>query len=149
LEDNPLLLRLKELESLERLVEKVGRIDLHAGDGQGLDALLTRLVRFRPAEPREPGRVAHGRPFIFPTTRSPGSSEGKPHCAAPGRSFCTVFITAPTIDSNDSAMKKPEVPRLRCVCRVAHALLALAQLRLQRLQAVLEQRQLVWKPSPP
>jgi len=50
MEDNPLLLRLKELESLERLVEKVGRIDLHAGDGQGLDALLTRLVRFRPAE---------------------------------------------------------------------------------------------------
>jgi regulator of protease activity HflC (stomatin/prohibitin superfamily) len=47
MEDNPLLLRLKELESLERLVEKVGRIDLHAGDGQGLDALLTRLVRFK------------------------------------------------------------------------------------------------------
>ena len=33
MEDNPLLLRLKELESLERLVEKVGRIDLHAGGG--------------------------------------------------------------------------------------------------------------------
>jgi len=50
MEDNPLLLRLKELESLERLVEKVGRIDLHAGDGQGLDALLTKLVRFKPAD---------------------------------------------------------------------------------------------------
>lgn len=50
MEENPLLLRLKELESLERLVEKVGRIDLHAGDGQGLDALLTRLVRIKPAE---------------------------------------------------------------------------------------------------
>ena len=50
MEDNPLLLRLKELESLERLVEKVGRIDLHAGDGQGLDALLNKLVRLRPAE---------------------------------------------------------------------------------------------------
>jgi regulator of protease activity HflC (stomatin/prohibitin superfamily) len=50
MEENPLLLRLKELESLERLVEKVGRIDLHAGDGQGLDALLTRLVRLKPAE---------------------------------------------------------------------------------------------------
>ena len=50
MEDNPLLLRLKELESLERLVEKVGRIDLHAGDGQGLDALLTKLVRIKPAE---------------------------------------------------------------------------------------------------
>ena len=44
MEDNPLLLRLKELEALERLVEKVGRIDLHAGNGaNGLDALLTNL----------------------------------------------------------------------------------------------------------
>ena len=51
MEDNPLLLRLKELESLERLVEKVGRIDLHAGDGAGLDALLTRLVRLKAPEP--------------------------------------------------------------------------------------------------
>jgi regulator of protease activity HflC (stomatin/prohibitin superfamily) len=51
MEENPLLLRLKELESLERLVEKVGRIDLHAGEGQGLDALLTKLVRLRASEP--------------------------------------------------------------------------------------------------
>jgi regulator of protease activity HflC (stomatin/prohibitin superfamily) len=51
MEDNPLLLRLKELESLERLVEKVGRIDLHAGDGAGLDALLTRLVRLKADAP--------------------------------------------------------------------------------------------------
>ena len=50
MEENPLLLRLKELESLERLVEKVGRIDLHAGEGQGLDALLNKLVRLKPAE---------------------------------------------------------------------------------------------------
>jgi regulator of protease activity HflC (stomatin/prohibitin superfamily) len=50
MEENPLLLRLKELESLERLVEKVGRIDLHAGAGEGLDALLNRLVRLKPAE---------------------------------------------------------------------------------------------------
>jgi len=50
MEENPLLLRLKELESLERLVEKVGRIDLHAGEGQGLDALLTRLVRIKQAD---------------------------------------------------------------------------------------------------
>ncbi len=50
MEENPLLLRLKELVSLERLVEKVGRIDLHVGDGRGLDALLTRLVRLKPAE---------------------------------------------------------------------------------------------------
>jgi regulator of protease activity HflC (stomatin/prohibitin superfamily) len=47
MEDNPLLLRLKELESIERLVEKVGRIDLHAGEGQGLDALLDKLVRLK------------------------------------------------------------------------------------------------------
>lgn len=50
MEENPLLLRLKELESLERLVEKVGRIDLHAGNGEGLDALLTRLVRLKASE---------------------------------------------------------------------------------------------------
>jgi regulator of protease activity HflC (stomatin/prohibitin superfamily) len=47
MEENPLLLRLKELESIERLVEKVGRIDLHAGEGQGFDALLTKLVRLK------------------------------------------------------------------------------------------------------
>ena len=50
MEENPLLLRLKELESLERLVEKVGRIDLHAGEGQGFDALLSRLVRLKAPE---------------------------------------------------------------------------------------------------
>ena len=48
MEDNPLLLRLKELEALEKLVEKVGRIDLHAGSGAGgLDALLQGLYRLR------------------------------------------------------------------------------------------------------
>ncbi len=47
MEENPLLLRLKELESLEKLVEKVGRIDLHAGDSGGFDALLTKLVRLK------------------------------------------------------------------------------------------------------
>jgi len=50
MEDNPLLLRLKELESIERLVEKVGKIDLHAGEREGLDALLTRLVRLKAPE---------------------------------------------------------------------------------------------------
>lgn len=46
MEDNPLLLRLKELEALEKLVEKVGRIDLHAGrDTVGFDALLSNLYR--------------------------------------------------------------------------------------------------------
>jgi len=44
MENNPLLLRLKELEALEKLVEKVGRIDLHTGSGAGgFDALLTKL----------------------------------------------------------------------------------------------------------
>jgi regulator of protease activity HflC (stomatin/prohibitin superfamily) len=48
MEDNPLLLRLKELEALEKLVEKVGRIDLHAGAGAGgFDALLQNLYRLR------------------------------------------------------------------------------------------------------
>jgi len=46
MEDNKLLLRLKELESLEKLVEKVGRIDLHASQGQGLEAILKSLFRF-------------------------------------------------------------------------------------------------------
>ena len=46
--DNPLLLRLKELEALEKLVEKVGRIDLHAGAGVGgFDALLHNLYSLR------------------------------------------------------------------------------------------------------
>lgn len=47
MEDNPLLLRLKELEALEKLVEKVGRIDLHTGNtaGGGFDALLQNLYK--------------------------------------------------------------------------------------------------------
>ncbi len=46
MENNPLLLRLKELEALEKLVEKVGRIDLHAGNGAGgFEALLTNLYK--------------------------------------------------------------------------------------------------------
>jgi hypothetical protein len=48
MEDNPLLLRLKELEALEKLVEKVGRIDLHTGNtAGGFDALLQNLYRLR------------------------------------------------------------------------------------------------------
>ena len=48
MEDNPLLLRLKELEALEKLVEKVGRIDLHTGAGAGgFDALLQNLYSLR------------------------------------------------------------------------------------------------------
>ena len=45
MEDNPLLIRLKELEALEKLVEKVGRIDLHTGDTGGFDAMLQRLYK--------------------------------------------------------------------------------------------------------
>jgi regulator of protease activity HflC (stomatin/prohibitin superfamily) len=57
MEDNPLLLRLKELEALEKLVEKVGRIDLHAGGGAGgLDALLQNLYRLR-TEPDGGGKT--------------------------------------------------------------------------------------------
>ena len=48
MEDNPLLLRLKEMETLERLMEKVGRVDLHASDGKGLDAMLGGLLRLEP-----------------------------------------------------------------------------------------------------
>ena len=47
MEENPLLLRLKELETLEKLVEKVGKIDLHAGSGAGLDALLQGLWKLK------------------------------------------------------------------------------------------------------
>ncbi len=31
-------------------VHEVGHIDLHAGDGQGFDALLNKLVRLKSAE---------------------------------------------------------------------------------------------------
>jgi regulator of protease activity HflC (stomatin/prohibitin superfamily) len=55
MEDNPLLLRLKELEALEKLVEKVGRIGLHTGAGAGgFDALLQNLYRLN----GEAGKVA-------------------------------------------------------------------------------------------
>jgi regulator of protease activity HflC (stomatin/prohibitin superfamily) len=50
MEDNPTLLRLKELESLERVTEKIGRIDVHAGSGEGLNVLVDRLVNLRPRD---------------------------------------------------------------------------------------------------
>ena len=50
MDENPTLLRLKELETLERLMEKVGHIDLHTG-AEGLDAMLTGLLRPRRALP--------------------------------------------------------------------------------------------------
>ncbi len=46
LEDNPILLRLKELETLERVVEKVDRISVTGG----LDSLLGDLVRIRDSQ---------------------------------------------------------------------------------------------------
>jgi regulator of protease activity HflC (stomatin/prohibitin superfamily) len=50
MEDNPTLMRLKELEALERVTEKVGRIDLHASNGEGLNAVLDRLVSLKPRD---------------------------------------------------------------------------------------------------
>lgn len=43
MEDNPLLVRLKELETLEKVAEKVGKITVHGG----LDSLLGSLVKMR------------------------------------------------------------------------------------------------------
>lgn len=51
MEDNPLLMRLKELESLEKLVEKVGRIDLSTGGAPSLDARLTQVWRLQADKP--------------------------------------------------------------------------------------------------
>jgi regulator of protease activity HflC (stomatin/prohibitin superfamily) len=50
MEDNPTLLRLKELEALERVTEKIGRVDVHASNGQGLNAVLDQLVSLRPRD---------------------------------------------------------------------------------------------------
>jgi hypothetical protein len=41
-------MRLKELEALERVTEKIGRIDVVAGSGEGLEVLTNRLVRLQP-----------------------------------------------------------------------------------------------------
>lgn len=43
MEDNPTLMRLKELEALEKLVEKVGTIELRSADG--FDAMLSGLLK--------------------------------------------------------------------------------------------------------
>ncbi|MAK64792.1 MAG: membrane protease subunit, stomatin/prohibitin [Maricaulis sp.] len=51
MDDHPGLMRLKELEALERLTEKVGRIDVHqTSEGTGLPALLDTLMGRRTAE---------------------------------------------------------------------------------------------------
>lgn len=43
--DNPVLMRLKELEALERVTEKIGNIDVRTGSGEGLEVLTNRLVK--------------------------------------------------------------------------------------------------------
>lgn len=50
MEDNPTLLRLKELEALERVVDNVGNVDVHASSGEGLNAVLDRLVTLKPRD---------------------------------------------------------------------------------------------------
>lgn len=49
MEDNPTLLRLKELEALERVTEKIGRIDVQTGD-RGLTGILDQLVSLKPRD---------------------------------------------------------------------------------------------------
>ena len=44
MEDNPVALRLKELEVLERIAEKIDRIQVNGG----LDNILTDLIRMNP-----------------------------------------------------------------------------------------------------
>ncbi|MEM9312507.1 MAG: SPFH domain-containing protein [Pseudomonadota bacterium] len=43
--DNPVLMRLKELEALERVTDKIGHIEVKTGSGQGLEALTDQLVK--------------------------------------------------------------------------------------------------------
>ncbi|MEM6909285.1 MAG: SPFH domain-containing protein [Pseudomonadota bacterium] len=43
--DNPVLMRLKELEALERVTEKIGHIDVRTGSNEGLEVLTNRLVK--------------------------------------------------------------------------------------------------------
>lgn len=49
MEDNPVLLRLKELEALEKVSEKVGNVIV----GNGMDGVLEDLVRIRPRNRKE------------------------------------------------------------------------------------------------
>jgi len=49
MEDNPILLRLKELEALEKVSEKVGNVIV----GSGMDGVLEDLVRIRPRKTTE------------------------------------------------------------------------------------------------
>jgi hypothetical protein len=43
MEDNPVALRLKELEVLERIAEKIDRISVNGS----LDSILTELIRLK------------------------------------------------------------------------------------------------------
>ena len=43
MEDNPLLVRLKELETLEKIAEKVGKLTVYGG----LDGLLERTIKLK------------------------------------------------------------------------------------------------------
>ena len=49
MEDNPILLRLKELEALEKVSEKVGNVIV----GNGMDGVLDDLVRIKPRDRKE------------------------------------------------------------------------------------------------
>ena len=49
MEDNPILLRLKELEALEKVSEKVGNVIV----GNGMDGVLDDLVRIKPRNRKE------------------------------------------------------------------------------------------------
>jgi len=49
MEDNPVLLRLKELEALEKVSEKIGNVIV----GNGMDGVLEDLVRIRPRNGKE------------------------------------------------------------------------------------------------
>lgn len=46
MQDNPVLMRLKELEALEKVSEKIGQVVV----GNGMEGVLTDLVRLRPPE---------------------------------------------------------------------------------------------------
>ncbi len=47
MESNSVALRLKELETLEKLTEKIGSLSVHTGAGAGLESLLSDLVRLK------------------------------------------------------------------------------------------------------
>ncbi len=54
MENNPLLLRLKEIEALEKLTEKVGKIKLvTGGEARGFDSLLHNLLHLEKAPRQE------------------------------------------------------------------------------------------------